>query len=207
MGQGEPLHNYDAVIQAAKLLSEPCCGRIDAKNISISTVGLVPQMRRYLEERHPWRLILSLTSAVPERRAALLPVASRWTLEEVAAVWRDYAAQAGRVTVAWVLIGGVNHDAAEVAGLARLFDGVPIRLNLIDVNVSAEVLPGGRGWFRRATEEERGAFMDALQPLRIPIVRRYSVGSTQNSACGMLAAREVGAVPRGYPGPSSQEQA
>lgn len=182
MGQGEPFHNYDAVIRAARLLCHPNGGRITAKSISISTVGLVPQIHRFAQEGHKFRLVVSMTSSVQERRERVLPVAGKWTLEELAeAIRAVHLSQGRRMTVAWVLLGGVNHDAAEVEGLRRLLADVPIRLNLIDVN-------GDLG-YRRASEQERGDFLDALQVLQVPVVRRYSVGSESNSACGMLAAR------------------
>lgn len=185
MGQGEPLHNYDAVIRAAQVLSHPNGGRIAQKAISISTVGLVPAIRRFTAEGHKFRLVISLTSAVAERRAELLPVAGKWSLEELAcAIAEHHRATGRRVTVAWVLLGGVNHDAAEVAGLQRLLGGVPIRLNLIDVNDARS----GPDAYRRVTGDERDAFMDALQVLSVPLVRRYSAGWGQRSACGMLAA-------------------
>ena len=98
----------------------------------------------------------------------------------VEAIGAVHAVQRRRMTIAWVLLGGVNHDAAEVEGLRRLTRDVPIRLNLIDVN--------GQLGFRRATEDERNAFIDQLKSLKVPFVRRYSVGSESNSACGMLAA-------------------
>ncbi|CAG0987920.1 partial putative dual-specificity RNA methyltransferase RlmN, partial [Anaerolineae bacterium] len=88
----------------------------------------------------------------------------------------------GRVTVAWVLMGGVNHDVDEVLRLKELFHGVRLRLNLIDVNDDRE------GGYRRATDEERKAFYAKLQVLGVPIVRRYSGGANRNAACGMLAA-------------------
>jgi 23S rRNA (adenine2503-C2)-methyltransferase len=183
MGQGEPLQNYDRVMRAAHLLRHPCGGRITAKGISISTVGLVPAIRRYAAERQPFRLIVSLTSTVEERRARLLPVASRWSLEELSGALREYAAVApGLVTVAWVLMGGVNHDAVEVEGLRRLLGDLPLRVNLIDVN---DPRPGG---FRRATDDERREFVRALQILKAPVVRRYSGGTGRHAACGMLAA-------------------
>ncbi len=183
MGQGEPLQNYDAVIQAARVLSDPCAGRISASAITISTVGLAPQIRRYARERRPYRLIVSLTSAIPERRAALLPIAGRQSLEDVAGAIREYAAVAkGRVTVAWVLLGGVNTGADEAEALQRLLGDLRLRVNLIDVN---DDRPDG---FRQADAAERKAFFDRLQILRAPIVRRYSGGSRTNAACGMLAA-------------------
>lgn len=198
MGQGEPLHNYDAVVQAAHVLSDPCGGRIASENVSISTVGLVPQIRRYTREGHPFRLVVSLTSAIPERRRQLLPVAGRTPLAELVEALRERAeATRDRVTVAWVVMGGVNTDPDEVAALRGALAGVPLRLNLIDVN---DGRPDG---YRRATVAELERFRDELQALRVPIVRRYSVGSEQNSACGMLAARRAES-PSGFPLPSRE---
>src|SRR4051794_8485260 len=155
-GQGEPLHNYDAVMRAAEILGHPCGGRIAAKAITISTVGLVPAIHRFARERRPYRLIVSMTSAIDARRRALLPVAGAWPVAELAEAVRAYQrAAGGRVTVAWVLLGGINTGADEVEALRALFDGVPLRLNLIDVN---DARPNG---YRRATEEELGAFRDA----------------------------------------------
>ncbi len=184
MGQGEPLHNYDAVIRAARVLSDPCGGRIDARAITISTVGLVPQIRRYTAEGHRYRLIVSLTSAVPERRARLVPVAGRTPLPELMDAVRAHQAATGdRQTLAWVLLGGENDGPDEVDALRDLVTDLPIRLNLIDVN---DARPDG---YRRASDPERDAFLDALQVLRAPIVRRFSVGRDEHAACGMLAAR------------------
>lgn len=181
MGQGEPLHNADEVLRAASILRDPCGGRIAAEAITISTVGLLGAIRRYTAEGHPYRLIVSLTSALPERRRRLLPVAGRVPLEELAAAIRAHAAaRGGRVTVAWVLLGGVNHDPEEVEALEALLGDVPLRLNLIDVN-------GDLG-FRRATDAERNGFLDRLQVLGAPVVRRYSGGQGRDAACGMLRA-------------------
>jgi 23S rRNA (adenine2503-C2)-methyltransferase len=182
-GQGEPFHNYDEVIQAARVLSHPCAGRISGEAITISTVGLVPQIRRYARERHPYRLIVSLTSAIAEKRAGLLPVAGRFALEDVASALREYAGVVrGRVTVAWVLMRGVNHGTDEAEALRRHFGDLPLRLNLIDVNDARE------GGYQRATDAERSAFMSVLQEMNVPIVRRYSGGAGRHAACGMLAS-------------------
>lgn len=186
-GQGEPLANYDAVIAAARVLSHPTCGRIAGRNITISTVGLPAHIRRYAADGHPYRLIVSLHSAVLPRRQRLLPVAGRASLTELAEAIRAYAARTrDRVTIAWTLLGGENDGADEARALAELLPDVPLRLNLIDVN---DPRPGG---YRRATDAERKAFMEALQPLRAPIVRRYSGGAGRDAACGMLAAQRGG---------------
>jgi 23S rRNA (adenine2503-C2)-methyltransferase len=181
-GQGEPLHNYDAVIRAAEILAHPCGGRIAAGNITISTVGLVPQILRFAREHQPYRLIVSLTSAIDERRRSLVPSASAWPVRELAAAVRTYQqSTGGRATIAWVVLGGINTGADEVSALRSLFDGVPLRLNLIDVN---DARPDG---YRRATDAELNAFRDELRTLGVPIVRRYSGGAAKHAACGMLA--------------------
>lgn len=184
MGQGEPLHNAREVIRAARLLSHPCGGRIKAEAISISTSGIVPEIRRYTRAGHPYRLIVSLTSTDERRRAELMPAAARWPLADLAAAIREHAAATGdRVTVAWVVLGGINTGPDEVEGLRRWLGGVPLRVNLIDVNDI------GEGAYRRATAAELDAFRDGLRSLGVPVVRRYSGGAVAGAACGMLASR------------------
>lgn len=195
MGQGEPFHNYEAVIQAARVLSDPCGGRISQEAITISTVGLVPQIRRYTREGHDYRLIVSLTTTDPALRRELLPVAGRLPFEDLVEALREHAAAlrarsphgdvGRRLTLAWVLMGGVNHSEEEVEGLRRWFGDLPIVVNLIDVN---DARPDG---YRRVTDAERRAFLDALGVLGVPVVRRYSVGRSRHSACGMLASRRL----------------
>jgi 23S rRNA (adenine2503-C2)-methyltransferase len=185
-GQGEPLQNYDAVVQAARVLRDPCGARIGADRITISTVGLLPQIERYIEERQPYRLILSLTSAFSEKRERLVPVTARYGVEALAgAVRRLAAARGGPVQLAWVLISGYNSGPEEARELGRLFRGVRVRLSLIDVND-----PEGR--FARAGDAERARFLGALAENGIGFVRRYSGGPDIDAACGLLAARARG---------------
>ncbi len=184
MGQGEPFHNYDNVIRSARILSSPSGCRVDSKNITISTVGLVPQIKKYTDEGHPFRLIISLTTAVSEKREKLLPKAHRWSLTELAEVIKEYAIQRKeRVTLAWVLMKGINSGADEVAALKKLLGDIPFKLNLIDVNDSR--VDG----YQRADDVERKMFVNLLQELKVPVVRRYSVGNSRHSACGMLAGK------------------
>ena len=93
-GQGEPFQNYDNVIQAARILRDPSGPRIGSDRITISTVGLLPQIERYTAEGHPYRLILSLTSAFSEKRARLVPVTARYGVPELAAAMRRHSALA-----------------------------------------------------------------------------------------------------------------
>ena len=183
MGQGEPFHNYDAVLRAAHVLCDPAGGRIDQRRISISTAGVVPMIRRYTAEGHRFRLCVSLNAALPEKRAALMPVERGHPLDELVDAIREHALRRDRVTVEYVMMAGVNVGEEDAAALGRLLRGFPVRLNPIAVNDAT-------GRFRPPGEDEWNAFRDALArhlPGQ-PVVRRYSGGQDQNAACGMLAS-------------------
>ena len=185
-GQGEPFQNYDNVIRAAEILRAPWGARIRGDRITISTVGLVPMIERYTDEGHPYRLILSLTSALPERRKELVPMGRAHDLEALAAAMRRHAERrGGPVILAWVLLSGVNTDPEEARALGRLFRGVRVRVSVIDVNDPT-------GHFQRADDAERGRFLSALAACGIGFVRRYSGGPDIHAACGMLAAQARG---------------
>ena len=187
-GQGEPFHNYDNVIRAAEILRHPVAGQIGGDRMTISTVGLLPQIERYTAEGHPYRLILSLTSAFDEKRSRLMPVGRTWSVAELAAAMIRHAkSRNDLVHLAWVLMAGENTDPAEAREIRKVFGDVPIRVHVIDVN---DV--GGK--YQRAGDAERGAFLAALAAERISFVRRYSGGSDIHAACGMLASRSTGGV-------------
>ena len=182
MGMGEPMLNYDRVMSAAEILSEPCGMAISAKAITISTVGVVPMIERFTEEKRPYRLVVSLTSADSMRRRALLPIEARYPLPELMAALRSYHEVSGRrVTLAWTLISGFNTRPEDARQLAELTAGLPIKLDLIDVNdPSGELAP--------PSQSELDAFRDALRAeLRMPVSRRYSGGQDVDAGCGMLA--------------------
>lgn len=182
MGMGEPMLNYDRVMRAADVFSDPNGLGIAARAISVSTVGIVPAIRRFTREGRPHRLVVSLTAATTEKRAALLPVEHTHPLPELLEAIREYHAATGeRVTLAWTLIRGVNDTEDDARAVAELTAGLPIRLDLIDVNdVTGEFAP--------PDDAGRQAFRDALtRHLAQPIVRRYSGGKDIQGACGMLA--------------------
>lgn len=188
-GQGEPFQNYDNVIRAAAVLRDPNGGRIGGDRITISTVGLLPMIERYTEEGHPYRLILSLTSAFGEKRARLVPITRSYDVPDLVAAMKRHAARRRTpVSLAWVLMAGVNTGKDEARELGRLFRGVPVRLSIIDVNDPS-------GEFRRADDAERGRFLSALADEGLAFVRRYSGGPDIHAACGMLASLAQGGAP------------
>jgi 23S rRNA (adenine2503-C2)-methyltransferase len=194
MGMGEPMLNYDRVMRAAEVMSDPCGLAIEGKAITISTVGIVPAIRRFTAENRPYRLILSLTAADSEKRRQLFPVENIHPLDELRAAIREYQETTGkRVNLAWTMLSGINTSAEDARRLAEWTAGMPVRLDLIDVNDAT-------GAFQTPTSDELRTFRDALtQELGMPIARRYSGGADVHGACGMLAGRVI-AEQREIPG-------
>lgn len=184
MGMGEPMLNYERVMRAAQVMSDPCGLAIDARAITISTVGIVPMIRRFTAERRPYRLIVSLTAADSEQRRSLLPVENIHPLSELMAAVREYHEATGkRIILAWTLLRGVNTQPEDALRLAELTAGLPVQIDLIEVNdASGEFLP--------PSLDELQAFRNALTTeLGMPVVRRYSGGQDIHGGCGMLAGQ------------------
>ena len=183
MGMGEPMLNYDAVINAARIFSEPSGLAIAAKAITLSTAGIVPGIRRLTREGHAFRLVVSLTSADPSKRRSVMPVEDAYPLDELRDALAEYHAATGRrITLAWTLIAGFNTREEDARQLAAWTGNLPVQVDLIDVNDTT-------GLFTPPDDAERNAFRDALRAhLAAPVIRRYSGGKDIQAACGMLAA-------------------
>jgi 23S rRNA (adenine2503-C2)-methyltransferase len=182
MGMGEPLANYDNVMAAAELLS--CCygGMIRADAMTISTVGVVPEIHRFVDERRRFRLSISLGAAIDEKRARLVPVAARWPVKDLMEAARRYAHAYGhRVNLAYVCLADENMGEEDALALKEIIGDTPVRLDLIEVTDLT-------GAHRRPTLEELNAFRRRLKELlQQPVVRRYSGGADIAAACGTLA--------------------
>jgi 23S rRNA (adenine2503-C2)-methyltransferase len=189
MGMGEPFLNYDRVLAAAELLRCPFGGAVAAQAITISTVGLVPEIDRFTLERRRFRLAISLGAATDAKREQLVPLAARTPVAEVMAAARRHSlARRDRVMLAYVCIGGVNVDESDARALADLIGDTAVRLDLIDVTD-----PTGR-WHPPAPDEYRRFRDELASHLKQPVVRRYSGGADIEAACGTLAGTQFSAV-------------
>lgn len=170
------------MLAAAELLRCPFGAAIGAPAITISTVGLVPEIDRYTAERRPFRLSISLGAATDAKRAALVPIAARTPVAEVMAAARRHALdRRTRVMLSYVCISGVNVSDDDARALGELIGETPVRLDLIRVTD-----PTGR--FLPPESEELRAFRDALtRHVGQPVVLRYSGGADIRAACGTLA--------------------
>ena len=186
MGMGEPLLNAREVLRAARVLSHPAGYAISGRAITLSTAGWVPAIRRYVREGHPYRLAFSVTSAIAAKRAQVMPVERTHPLPELVEAIREYTVvRKERAMVAYVCIRGFNMGREDAEALREAFEGIPIKLDLIEVTD-----PTGR--WQPPTPEELAGFRDALQILRAPVVRRYSGGKDIGAACGTLEASSYG---------------
>ena len=195
MGMGEPLLNYRATTRAARILCHPAGLAIAARAMTFSTAGWVPGIRQYLKDALPYRLAFSLTSAIPAKRAQVLPVEATWPLPTLVAEVRRYAELRGeRAMLAYVMMSGFNVGLEDALALRDVFQGIPVKVDLIDVTD-----PTGK--YQPPTEAELAAFRSHLQVLKAPIARRYSGGKDIDAACGTLAATRRGGTVLGPPPP------
>ena len=142
----------------------------------------MPGVRQFTADRLPFRLVVSLISADPARRGGLMPMEKAYPLPELMEAVREYhRASRQRVVLAWTMISGFNTREEDAVQLAELVRGLPITLDLIDVNDAT-------GRFRPPSADELDTFRDALRKhLKMPVARRYSGGRDIQAACGMLA--------------------
>jgi 23S rRNA (adenine2503-C2)-methyltransferase len=192
MGQGEPLQNYDAVMDACATFNHHHGPSLSRKRISISTAGLTPRIRRYARERRPWRLYLSLHAAVEETRERLMPVARVHPLPDLLDAMREYQeiCRVPWVTLQYVAIPGVNMDDRHVDALRERLRGLRAILDVIPWNDVG-------GPFRAPTWAEVRDFRDRLRHLGCPVKTRYSAGKQDGMGCGQLTAGLLAHAPKG----------
>src|SRR5687767_4674956 len=147
MGMGEPFHNYDNTMEAIDRLNDPNGYNFGARRFTISTVGLVPQIRRFADEKRQVNLAISLHAADDAARVSMLPINKKYKIDEVLDACRYYVSQTGRrITFEWALIHGVN-DSPEVAKkLASRLKGLLCHVNAIPLNPTA-------GYHGKATDQ------------------------------------------------------
>jgi 23S rRNA (adenine2503-C2)-methyltransferase len=179
MGMGEPFLNFDAVTESARRL--PDIG-ITPRRTTISTVGWMPGLRRFVDEvEQPIRLALSIHAADPAKRSKLMPVNERYPLADVLAECRRYVQLRRRkVFVEYVMLAGVNDSPVDAKALADVLDRRAFKVNLIPYNPT--------GLYEGSSREGIERFKAVLDRARVPATVRLTRGRDIEAACGQLAA-------------------
>src|SRR5512133_2178911 len=191
MGMGEPLANYKAVIGAVRqfITRTPDGLGLSARGITVSTVGLVPRMQQPATEGIPLTLALSLHAPDDELRDELVPINTRWNVEEVInAAWEYAKTTKRRVSIEYILIRDINDQPFRAEQLAKVLrrrgDWGWMHVNLIPMNPT----PGSRWTASRRIDENE--FVRRLEARGIPVTVRDTRGREIDGACGQLAAHE-----------------
>ena len=184
MGMGEPLFNYDALWQAIEMLNSPQAFGLGARNMVVSTAGLVPQIRRLSQEKLQVGLAISLHASENALRDKLVPLNKKYPLEQlIPACWQYYEATGRRLTFEYALFDGINDSVFQARSLARLLTGLNCHVNLIPGNRTSD------GAFRPSSDKTVLAFEHELKLWHIACTLRQPRGLDVDAGCGQLRSR------------------
>jgi len=186
MGIGEPLDNYDNVVKSVKLINCPEGLGIGARHISLSTSGLVPNIYKLADELLQATLSISLHATTDEKRKEIMPVANRYSIEELLDACRYYISKTGRrISFEFALIAGVNDDEETARELAKLLRGMIAHVNLIPVNELKD------GVYKKSKEKDIEKFMNIMNSSGVITTVRRELGSDIDAACGQLRQKHL----------------
>lgn len=188
MGTGEPMDNYDNVVKFYKMLTDSEGLNISGRNVTVSTCGIVPNMRRLAEENLSLTLALSLHAVTDEKRRELMPIANSYSIAELMEACKYYFEKTGRrISFEYSMVAGVNDSAEDARKLSRLAGGVKAHVNLIPVN------PIKERSFIRSGERAILEFKNKLEKNGINVTIRREMGQDIDGACGQLRSRILSA--------------
>jgi 23S rRNA (adenine2503-C2)-methyltransferase len=191
MGMGEPLLNVPELVKGARLLHDEV--GFSARHITVSTAGYVPGMRALAEAGVPLTLALSLHAPDDALRAQLIPMARKYPLAEVLAAARYYQQRTGRrVTLEYLVLGGVNDSESQARELAARVRDLGAHVNLIPWNPAATLSP-----FAAPSRNRVRDFRAALERAGLTVTQRLERGQEIDAACGQLAVKSAGQEKRG----------
>jgi len=184
MGSGEPFDNYDNVIKFMKLLNDENGINISGRNITVSTCGLVDKITDFANEEMTATLAISLHASNDEKRREIMPIANRYTIEEIISACKYFFDKTGRrLTFEYSLIAGVNDSEKEANELSSLLRGLNCHVNLIPVN------PVKESGYKSPSKEAANAFKNKLEKNHINVTIRREMGRDIDGACGQLRRR------------------
>jgi 23S rRNA (adenine2503-C2)-methyltransferase len=185
MGMGEPFHNYDNVLNASDIFHSPKGFNLASTRITISTVGLLPQINQFIKEKRRYKLAISLNASNDKVRTDIMPINKKWSLVDLVNAGKEYSNQKKRLVMfEYVLLKGINDSEEDALELARLLQGIPCKINLIPYN---EI----EGKYQRPDESTITKFSEILHNYRdeYRVLVRWSKGQDIAAGCGQLAGQ------------------
>ena len=185
MGSGEPLDNYQNVVKFLNLVGDKNCLNISGRNISLSTCGLVPQIKQLLKDNIKVTLTLSLHACTDQQRKQLMPIANAYSMQETISAFLEYVSANRRGVVEYSLVEGVNDNINDVSHLVKYFKNQPVHINIIRLNAVKE-----RG-LNGTSNNKAHAFCKALTDAGLSASLRRILGSDIEGACGQLRRKVI----------------
>lgn len=184
MGMGEPFLNYENVLRAAHLLHHPDGLNLGARHITISTSGIIPGIERFIKDREPFNLAVSLNHPDPAERGKIMGIDRKYPLEKLLASVRKFTRTLRRtITFEYIMIPGVNMSEENARQLVKIARRIRCKINLIPLNTT---LSG----FRPPSPGEIERFQEILFAADLAVFNRGAPGRDINAACGMLALNQ-----------------
>jgi len=181
MGMGEPLHNYDNVMKALRILHDPEGANMSMSRITLSTAGMLPALERLAAEPAIPNLAISLTGATNQKRDVLMPINRRYPIEQLLDTVRRFPLKhRQRVTFEYVLLKDVTDSPEDARALVRLLKGIPAKINLIPLNEAEELE------YARPSDEAVERFQNILVEHNVSAFVRRNRGNDISAACGQL---------------------
>jgi 23S rRNA (adenine2503-C2)-methyltransferase len=184
MGMGEPLANYKNTLKAIELMIHPDAFKFSSRRVTLSTVGLLPELAQLTKERISFRLAISLNASDEETRNHLMPINRRYPLKKVLEACRNFPLRPRtRITFEYVLVEGMNDSPQDAKRLLKILRGIPSKVNLIPLNEAPGIT------FKMPSEEKIRRFQEILMEGGLTAIIRKSKGAEISAACGQLQAK------------------
>ena len=181
MGMGEPFLNYKNSIAAAKLLNHSKGINLGARRITISTSGIITKIKKFTDERHPFKLAVSLNGSSHNQRLKIMPITKNQTFLNLLKAIKAYTNQTQkRITIEYVLIAGINDSQTDALKVKKILSSIKCKLNVIPFNEIDDT-------YKRPNEEVIQSFLKTLKSAPFPVTVRWSKGQDIDAGCGQLA--------------------
>ncbi len=184
MGMGEPLNNYENCVNSIEIMTHQEAFNFSSRKVTLSTVGLIPELERLSKEKIRFRLAISLNASNDETRTYLMPINRLHPIKEILSICKKFPIRPReRITFEYVLLEGENDSPSDAKDLVNLLKGIPSKVNLIPLNEAPEIP------FKRPSEERIMKFQKILLDGGLTAIVRKSKGSDISAACGQLQGK------------------